>query len=295
MRRDWLKPMMLLLPLLNGCGLLYHTRKLNTPTAPDVVQTATVEELAKSLQDQYDAVHSLTATVEFQASVSNTRKGEAKDYTKLPGYILMRKPEMLRVIGMLPVFHTPAFDLASNGDTFKLLIKQPKSKAIEGSNTVATRSANKLENLRPAVFFDSLLIRGVGADELVLLTTDNNTIPDPKDKHLILRMEYLLTIVKRKGEGREVLPVRTVRFDRADLKPIEEDIFDKNGSIETQAVYGPYQTFAGVEFPGTVTIKRPLDDYQIVLTIEKLSLNQTLPDGQFDLKIPDDVPLTKLN
>jgi outer membrane lipoprotein-sorting protein len=295
MRRDWLKATILLLPLLNGCGVLYHTRRLNIPEAPAVTMNATVDQLADSLQEQYDSIHSLTATVEFQASVNNTHKGEVKDYTHLPGYILMRKPEMLRVIGMLPVFHTPAFDLASDGRTFKLLIKQPRTKAIEGNNSVTNKSPNTLENLRPQVFFDSLLIKGVDADEMVLLSTDNNTVPDPKNKQLVMQMEYLLTIVKRKPDSRELKAERVIRFDRANLQPVEEDTIDKDGNVETQALYGPYQTFGPVKFPGTVTIKRPLDNYQIVLTIEKLQLNQALQDNQFDLKIPEGIPLQKLN
>jgi outer membrane lipoprotein-sorting protein len=47
-------------------------------------------------------------------------------------------------------------------------------------------------------------------------------------------------------------------------------------------------------FPGVVTIKRPLEEFQIVLTIQKLVLNQSLADDQFELKFPDDVKVQRL-
>jgi outer membrane lipoprotein-sorting protein len=40
-------------------------------------------------------------------------------------------------------------------------------------------------------------------------------------------------------------------------------------------------------YPSTVTIKRPLEEYQIVLTVENVKENQILTDDQFVVKVPD--------
>ena len=161
--------MALLLPALTGClPFGPHTRKLQPLKEPPSIQNADAAQLEKLVNARFDAIQSLTATVEFQASVGGQREGQIKDYTSFHGHILMRKPAMLRVLGQVPVINTRAFDLASDGQTFKLLIPS-KNKVIEGTNEVTKKSSNTFENLRPDVFLQSLLVQGIGPDELVFL------------------------------------------------------------------------------------------------------------------------------
>jgi hypothetical protein len=288
---------LLCLPLLTGC--LYHTRKLQTPQAPAAVMTASVDQLASRIKDTYESIHSLSATVDLQASVGGLRKGTVTDYASFRGFILVRKPEMLRVLGLLPVVRTTAFDLVSDGTDFKLLIP-PQSKAIEGKNSVTTKSANPLMDLRPNLFFDSMLVREIAPEDEVILTTDNNVIQDPRTKKWFEERDYLLSIVREKNAPketnalRELIPRRVIRFNRENLQPIEQDIYNQDGAIETQTLYGPPQKFGDVMFPGVVTIKRPLEEFQIVITIQKLVLNQSLADDQFELKFPADVKVQRL-
>lgn len=275
--------MLLLLPLLNGC--LVHTRTVKQPKTPSVVMTATADQLVKTINDQCDLIHSLNATVEFQATVGGPRKGKEKTYTSFSGYILLRKPESLQVIGFLPVIHTRAFDLATDGDTFKLWIPHD-NKMYEGSNSVTKESANPLENLRPNVFTDSLLIKCIGPSDLVTLTSESTTELDPKSKQLLEQPEYDLTVVRRKENSQELIPERVIHFSRIDLHPFQVDIYDAKGAIQTQAIYGPLQTFGKVKFPGMITIKRPLQEVQFLVTFTKVLVNQTLTDDQFDFKVP---------
>ena len=280
-------------------GCLSHTRKLQTPKGPLVVMTADAAQLVGNVNRAFDAIHSLNATVDLQASVGGVKKGSVTDYTSFRAYILVRKPEMLRVLGLLPIVRTPAFDLVSDGNTFKLLIPS-KNQAIEGKNSVTTNSTNTLMNMRPSLFFDSILIRDVAADDEVILTTDNNVSQDPKTKKWTEERDYLLSIVRAKDPSKgpnpvhELVPRRVIRFNRENLQPIEQDIYDPEGNIQTQTLYGPLQTFGSEKFPGTITIKRPQEEYQIALTIQKVVLNQTLADDQFELKIPEGVQVKQL-
>jgi len=261
---------------------------------PSIVMNATADQLVQAINQQYEAIHSMSATVEFQATEGGSLKGREKTYISFSGYILLRKPESLRVLGLLPVVRTQAFDMASDGKTFKLLIR-PRNKAIVGSNTVTKKSANPLENLRPGLFFDSLLIDPITKEDLLTLTSETKTELDAKSKQLMLQPDYNLTILRRKGDSNVLIPERVIHFSRIDLHPYQEDIYDQDGSIETQAVYGPMQTFGTVKFPGTVTIKRPLDQYQIQITIQKLIVNLELNDNQFELKIPEGTLIQKLD
>jgi outer membrane lipoprotein-sorting protein len=282
----------LALPALTGC--LYTTHSVKQAKMPSVVLTATADQLIDKLNTQYNAIHSLNASVEFRVSTGGPRQGKEKTYTSVNGYILMRKPESIRVLGFVPIIHTIAFDMASDGNTFKLLIP-PKNKAIEGSNTVTKVSPNQFENLRPTVFFDSLLIKSIAPDELYTLTTDTDTKIDPKTRQLMLQPDYDLTVLHRQGNGNLLIPVRVIHFSRIDLYPYEEDIYDKDGTIETQAIYGPPQLFGSQSFPRSITIKRPLQEQQFLITIQKLVVNQTLTDDQFDLKIPAGTPIQNLD
>jgi hypothetical protein len=283
MRGFWFRAIALCLPVLTGC--LSHTRKLPQPKMPSVVQTADVQQLVSNINKQYASIETLNATVEFQASVGGEQKGKVTDYTSVKGYILLRKPEMLRVLGLLPVVSTRAFDLASDGSSFKLLIPH-ENKAIIGSNTVSKASAKPLENMRPYVFFDSLLIHGINPDDLLSLTADTRTELDPKKKQLLLEPEYNLGVFRKNADSNVLVPVRVIHVSRVDLLPSGEDIYDKDGHIQTQAVYGPYESFGDFSYPGSITIKRPIEETQIVITFQKVTVNQTLPDKQFQLDIP---------
>jgi hypothetical protein len=282
---------MLVLPALNGC--LWHTRKVPQARMPASVMTAPPEQLVDAINKQYDAINSLNATVTFTATEGGSLKGKETTYTSFSGYILLRKPESLRVIGFLPVVHTRAFDMASDGSTFKLWIP-PKNKVIEGTNAVTKPSANAFENMRPYVFFDSLLIRKIGPEDELLPTGDSKTVVNPKTKKLELVPEYLLTVLTRQGNSNILHAKRVIYFSRIDLRPIEEDIYDQNGQIQTQALYGPTQTFGTEHYPGTITIKRPLEQYQIMITFQKLTVNQQLNDEQFQLTVPGGTPVQKL-
>ncbi|HXO94567.1 MAG TPA: hypothetical protein VN825_10545 [Candidatus Acidoferrum sp.] len=286
----WL--LLLLVPFLNGC--LVRTRKLKQVKMPSVVMTATADDLVKAINDRCETIRSLTATVEFQATVGGPNKGKEKIYTSFTGYILLRKPESLRVIGKVPVLHTTAFDLASDGNTFKLWVPH-ENKVFEGPNTITKESPNTLENFRPNIFSDSLLIKCIDSDDLLTLTSDTDTKLDPKTKQLVMQVAYVLTVLRRKDDRRDLIPERVIRFDRVDLRPYEEDIYDTKGEIQTQAIYGVDQKFGEVMFPGTITIKRPLEEYQIVITFQKLVTDLKLTNDQFELKTPSGAIIQELH
>jgi outer membrane lipoprotein-sorting protein len=283
--------MTLVLPALNGC--LWHTRKVPKAVMPANVLSASPEKLVQIINQQYDRINALSASVTFTATTGGQLKGHETTVAPFTGYILLRKPESLRVIGYLPVVHSPAFDMASDGSTFKLVIP-PKSKAIEGTNTISQVSSNSFENMRPYMFVDSMLIPKITDSDLLSVTGDTTTIVDRNTRKLELRPDYLLTVVDRQGGTNVLLTRRVIRFSRIDLTPVEEDIYGPDGQIQTQAIYGPVQTFGDQQFPGTITIKWPLQEQQILVTIQKLRVNLNLEDTTFQLQIPKGMAVQQL-
>ena len=55
------------------------------------------------------------------------------------------------------------------------------------------------------------------------------------------------------------------------------------------------QMFGQHKFPGTVIIKRPLDELQILIAIQKLTVNLPISDDKFDLKTPETAAIHKLD
>jgi outer membrane lipoprotein-sorting protein len=280
--------------LLSGCFFLSTTRKLPLPKGPPTIQTITPEELVNRLDQRWAALDTLSAKVDLQASVLHSSQGTAKDYTSIPGVIVMRKPEMLRVYGMVPVIRTEMFDMVSDGKNWKLYIPS-KSKVIEGSNSVEKKSENQLENLRPGFFLDALGVRALNQDEYYTVISDTVTVEDPTKKHLYSVPEYILSILRRKPDSREEALVRVVRFHRDDLLPYQQDIYDSKGDVETQVFYENYGDFGANKYPTKVTIKRPVDEIQVVLTVESVTENRPMPADEFTIKIPPDTQVQMLD
>lgn len=277
--------------LLSGC--YFTTRKLPMPKAPTVTQTATAQELAKNLNDRWAKLNSLRADVEIQFTQIKTQQGVAKDYTSFPGIILLRKPEMLRVLGRVPVVHTRMFDMVSDGVNFTLFIPS-KDLAYKGANALTHKSPNTIENIRPGFFLDSLVVRGLDPQDEYMVTADTDTVEDPKRKHLLIVPEYILSVMRRKAGTQELRPLRVIHFHREDLLPYQQELYDEQGTLETQVIYGRYTDFGPNKFPSTVTIRRPQEGFQAVLTVENITENVDLKDDQFQIQLPEDTKIQNL-
>jgi outer membrane lipoprotein-sorting protein len=274
---------------LTGC--FSTTQIVQRTQAPDMYRSTSVENLEKIISDRDSSIKTLDASVLLIASTGGGKEGKVVTYTSFKGYIFVRKPHDLRVIMLLPVLGSRALDMVSNGDTFTLMHATGGHGDvwIQGSNTVTTPSKNGLENLRPPVFFDSLLVPGVGPDEFVSLTESTRVLaPASKHQPAIEEPDYDLAVVK-KGTGNTLRLERLVHFSRVTLLPFEQDIYDDRGEAETIATYDKYQDFNGIQFPMLIDIKRPLDEYELKLQVTKLMLNQPLENDQFELKIPPGV------
>ncbi len=287
--------------LLGSMGLLgciSSTRIVQQTQAPDLFKSASVEHVVQQLQDRDAKVQTLSSSVLITATTGGGRTGTETTYTSLKGYIFVRKPRDLRVLLQLPVFGSRALDMVSNGDGFTLMHTAPPGHPdvwMQGTNVVTRPSKNGLENLRPPVFFDSLLVRGVAADELVTMHESTRLVqPTEKHKPVIEEPDYDLTVMK-KGTGNVLITERVIHISRINMLPYQQDIYDDMGvQVVTTATYDKYQDSGVEQFPMLINISRPLDQYQLKIEVTKLSLNQKLEDDQFLLPIPDGVTVQKM-
>ena len=85
MLRDLVLPRVLPLVLLAGCSFFPTTRKLPVPK-PRRHANGLADDLVAQLNQRWDAMDTLTATVEIQATEFKSKEGVAKDYPSCRGY-----------------------------------------------------------------------------------------------------------------------------------------------------------------------------------------------------------------
>ncbi len=233
-------------------------------------------QLIKSVADSYEAVKSFNATLNLRASTGSVYKGEIKDYEELSAYIDFRKPEDIRVVALLPLIASTAFQMVSDGRTFRVSIP-PKNRFIEGLNNAPPLSKNPTENIRPDTFLSAMLVKPVDpANEFI------SKVDDITEQYDYYQME-----VFRRLPGGDPQPYRRITFDRVNLLVIEQREYDADGGLVSLTKYGDWQTYGGIRFPSHIDISRPLQGFGVELVILKMEMNLPVPDSKFVLQRPE--------
>lgn len=267
---------------LGGC--LFRTRKVEQNISPIALKSATKAELVSYINSQAAKIQTMQATVDIDTAVGGERKGKVTEYKEIRGYVLARKPAMLRMIGLLPIVRNRAFDMVSDGQQFKVWIP-PKNRFVVGRNDIIVPNPQQpLENLRPQIIYDALLMREIDPqNETAVLENDSEPVPGPKGRKL-QQPDYILDVVH--GHGLDSWLSRKIVFNRVNLLPERQLIYDENGNIVTDARYSNYKDYNEVLFPSRIEIIRPQEEYDITLGIVKLDMNQPLSNDKFVLDQP---------
>jgi outer membrane lipoprotein-sorting protein len=275
---------------LTGC--LFHTRIIDRQLSDRPLKTATQQQLIAYVNDQAQKIQSMQATVDIDSSAGDPKNGRITDYKEIRGYVLARKPAMLRMKGLMPVVRNTAFDMVSNGQEFKVWIP-PQNKFVVGSNNNDNYQPDKrLENLRPQYIYDALLLPDISADEIAVLENGYETVLDTK-KHRAEQPDYELAVIRKGADGWYLS--RRIEFSRTDLLPHRQRIYDQQGNVATDVHYQNYKDFDGITFPSTIAIERPRENYDITLNMVKLEINKTLTDDQFALEQPPGAEVVHLD
>jgi outer membrane lipoprotein-sorting protein len=252
-------------------------------TAP--LKQATLADLVNRINSDAEKIKTLNATVDIATSVGGAKKGKVTEYQEIRGYVLLRKPGMLRMIGLFPVVRNRAFDMVSDGEQFRLSVP-PKNKFIVGTKDVKNPTDKpSLENLRPQQIMDALLIRPIDPKtELAVLESSADIVQDTKSKKEVIEPNYIVDVIHHGPDGAWL--ARKVIFSRSDLQPRKQILYDKSGNVTTIASYDNFTRYDGVMFPNIIKIELPQQEYTIQLGIVKLALNEPLRDDQFELLQP---------
>ena len=264
---------------LGGCLARRRLITRNGALPKRALMTATKDDLISRMRRLNDNVKSFSATVDMTPAIGSVYKGEITEYKDVRAYVLFRRPDQIRIIGLYPVVRSKAFDMLSTGNDFRIYIPS-KNRFVEGANDAPADSPNKLENLRPEAFLQAMLIPPPEPN-------DQTVLEDATDENDALYIIHFL----RKDEAGNPIITRNVWFDRQTLRIVRQKSFSKSGITISDTRYHDWKVYNNVAFPSGIDINRPVDGYGVVMTVTQLEANKKLADEKFQLPQPEGTQL----
>ncbi|HEY1482921.1 MAG TPA: hypothetical protein VGF19_09370 [Candidatus Acidoferrum sp.] len=293
-----------------ACGCGGGSRGVNKTTSlpqsvRPVVRDATQEELLGRYNSYARSVKSVDAVVELKATSGTRYSGVIEEYHEVKAFLLASHPWNIRVIGQVPVVGKTVFDMASDAQNFEVYIPS-KNQFLVGSVAVGRASNKPIENLRPQHLIEALLWSDVRKEEAVLFEEYN----DDAARY------YILTVL-RGGYQSEIL--RKIWFDRSDLHIARLQGYGPKGLLLSDIRYSDWQPItppavggsagaasapaqttvsnngAANEFPRTIRIDRPHDEYRLDLAVDKVALNDSIDPSRFKLDPPQSAEIVRVD
>ncbi len=273
-----------LISLLASCGCSYFLVKTSRTLRPDErplpAQEATKAQLIKRFNEIARNLQTLQMKVDFKLTgLDQKKKSDDKElqYYITDGHILVRRPSQIRIIGLL--YKITAFDMVSDGNQFQIFVPK-KNRLYFGPND---RRIGKVQDL-------SINIR----PQHILQAIAMNALEDVPERDILLETEqegrrsfYIIYIVRHQKE--ETTFSRKIWFDRYDLNLVRQKIYGDGIQLESDINYSNFRMVKGRPFPNEIAIKRPQDNFSLLIHIQDIKANIPLTDEQFKLTIPDQV------
>src|SRR5271156_1852770 len=293
--------------LTSAFGCAVSQKKAVKPSqAPGLLQTATKDQLLDAYNRQAQAIRSLNAGVTMKLTAGSAYSGVIEQYHEVNGFILAARPASIRVIGQAPVVSKNIFDMVSDGSTFSIYIPS-KNKFIVGPADLERRAEKPIENLRPQHLVDALFWPLI-ADRTRVLFEEASEGP---------ARFYILTVVRPEtpreaagpSEAASAAPnqqagpqhptpgweiAQKVWFDRSDLRVSRIENFGSAGRVASDVGYANWQPTSAASYPWQINVTRPSDDYQLQITIKKLTVNEPIAAARSPLPQPPGTDLVHL-
>ncbi len=275
-----------------GCMSIKTTRDVKKAEI-HVQMEADEDQLLASYNEQARAVQTLQATVDLIPSTGSTYSGVIEEYHDVPGFILAKRPALVRVIGQAPVVATNIFDMVSDGEIFRIFIPS-KNAFLVGATSLARASKKPIENLRPQHVVEALFWPELPAGGNVLFEQFDGD----------LNRYYILTLLRQMDGGRLEI-ARKIWFDRTDLRVSRVQLYGAAGRLDSDIAYSDWQHLGAAPTGGApaltqmryahdIHIWRPQDDYKLEIQILKLTVNEEISADRFELAQPAGTDLVRV-
>lgn len=292
-------PLAAVIALLLGAALSCGVKKERIVVSPAYGQAKTLTrpeilDLYHRLCQEHQSLIVKSASLTFSAESVQSAQRE-----KLPsadGILIVTRSGNLRLQIQLPMIKTTALDVVAKQDQFEIWyprkqtlyrgkmgderIELPPMEAEEG----AKAPRYNLSRLRPWHITQTFFLEAPGGDPTVLITQEDTAA----------ERYYVLHILSPGADGTPFI-VQKLWLERAGLTVRKKVLFTEDGAPVSEITYQGYTDFPGGRFPADITLRRPIEGYQVQFKIKRMELDAPLQDRMFELTVPEGAKIEEIH
>jgi outer membrane lipoprotein-sorting protein len=263
---------------LSGCIIRRTVVPDNQRLLP--AQTRSFKDLLQDLEACSNAIKTLrVAKVLFLPSEGARKKGQVTaTRVAVPGFILVNRPNDIRIRLNLPLLGTTGADMVSDGRQYKVWI--PLSNKMYVGQADESIQVGKLDMQLPppkeianAMFVDIRPYINNLKYKLI-----------PKQTTLGTHSYYVVTVIDIEARDADGQVVEEIWVDRTNMEIVRQVAYGEEGLELTDTTFSGYQVSGDTPFPRVVTIYRPIEDVNLKITFQSSpDANAGIPADAFQL------------
>ena len=263
---------------LSGCIV----RKTRIPDNQRLLpaQTRSFTDLLRDLEARSGAIKTLkVAKVLFLPSEGARTKGQiTATRVQVPGFILVNRPNEIRIRLNLPLLGSTGADMVSDGRQYKVWI--PFSNKMYVGPADESIRIGKLDLQLPPP-------KDIASAMFVDIKPYINNLKYkllPKQTTVGTHSYYIVTVIDIEARDTNGQVVQEIWVDRTNMEIVRQVAYGEEGRELTDTTFSGYQVTGDAPFPRVVTIYRPLEDVNLKITFESSpDANTSIPADAFQL------------
>jgi outer membrane lipoprotein-sorting protein len=262
-------------------GCIKQTIKTKVPEKILQAKTAVLQDLLNLIQ-RYDRIDDLSSSSLDVSLFSGKRdSGIIQKIRKLPGYILLKRPDSIHLVIQNFVTKSPVVELLAVGDDLSIWIGRG-NKLYNGKNSARELVVDATPD-SPAV---AIPIRGTHIFEAIFPQSIKIDAPGFRyslEEQADSAAKYYVLTSYRDGSGQRISTTRKIWIERSSLTISRQQIYLDDGQLESDIAYSDMALIDGLYMPHKIHIDRPLDGYALDMEFKSWRINPVLPDNAFVL------------
>lgn len=264
--------------LVTQAGCISRTRQVPMDQRLLPAETASREELFRSLEEKSARIQTLQGRLDLDVSGGGLTGDEITEYKQTRGAVVVERPKQIRFKVQAPILGTTVADMVSDGSEYHVSVPL-KNKYFIGHENVPTKEKNPVLNLKP-----QHIVRALFVDIRPYLN-----VPDVRslfeETTLLRRRYYVFSFISIRGQEAQLMEKLWV--DRTEnLRVSRKQIFGQGGKVEMDVEYSDYRSDNDIDFPAIIVIQRPIEDFTLKMIFTKTTLNEKVTADAFNLERP---------
>jgi outer membrane lipoprotein-sorting protein len=266
----------------SGCGI---KTTVHVPVPKNLAQdkTANLDELM-GIVSRNDGMESLKSPIHISLTSGKEETGILVKTQKGRGVIVLKRPDMLLLQILHPVFSNTVFELVSRGDEFKVWDSR-NNRLYTGKNSAKILIPANSQNgeafsfpERPLHIFDAILPKSINL-ESPGIRVSLEAQPGQEMRY------YILVYSLDDGAHRSHI-LRKTWIERTGLTIARQQVYGEEGKIVSDTQYSQMTQIEGFSFPLTIDMNRPQDGYSLKLEFEDPRINPEINSDSFSINRP---------